>query len=111
MLQELLVELLKRAHAEQSVALAATEDGVQLLAYPLDQGMLVGVGLEGQRAQFFDGAALLRTRAGDMERFGSWLPSQLKDGAWYVVKRLPAFDPYAPALDERDLDAAVELIS
>lgn len=111
MLQELMAQLVKRADLEQSVAVASMEDGLHLLAYPLDNGMLVGLGLEGERAQRVDAALLLQRRAGDMARFGAWLPAQLKDGAWYVVKRLPPFDLDNLALDENDLEAAGELLS
>ena len=109
--QELLVELVKRAHDEQAVAFASMEGGMQMLVYPLDHGMLVGIGLEDERAQRVDAARLLHRRGGDMARFGSWLPARLKDGSWYVVRRVRAFDLDVPVLDQSDLDAAAELLS
>jgi hypothetical protein len=109
--QELLVELVKRAHDEQAVAFASVEDGVQMLVYPLEHGMLVGVGLEGERAYRVDAAQVLHRRGGDMARFGSWLPARLKDGSWYVVRRVRVFDLDVPVLDQSDLVAAEELLS
>lgn len=111
MLQELMQELVKRAHSEKSVAYASLADGMQLLAYPLDERMVIGVGMEGVHAQRIDAARVLHRRSSDMARFGSWLPAQLKDGAWYVVKRLPAFHLDAGTVDERDLEAAAELLA
>lgn len=110
MLQELLVELVRRADSEKSVAVVSLADGGQMLAYPMDEGMLVGVGLEGEHAARVDPGRVLRRRAGDMSRFGGWLPAQLKDGAWYVLKRLPHYQS-GVVLDERDLEAAAELLS
>lgn len=110
MLQELLLELVKRADAEQSVAIASMADGVHMLAYPLDRGVLIGMGLEGDSAQQVDPALLLRKRAGDMARYGGWLPARLKDGGCYVVKRLPSFHLDSLALSQIDLEAAVELL-
>lgn len=107
MLQQLLLELVKRAHNEKSVAVVSLADGVQLLAYPMDDGMLVGFGLEGEQAARVDPARVLQKRADDMALFGCWLPAQLKDGAWYVVRRMNG----VAALDESDLDAAAELLS
>lgn len=109
-MRELLMELAKRAHAENSVAVAELADGVALLAYPMDDGMLVGVGMEGEHAQRVGPTRLLHKRAGDMARFGGWLPAQLKDGAWYVLKRLPSYHQDARPLDEDDVAAAVELL-
>jgi hypothetical protein len=82
-----------------------------MLAYPLEDGMLIGVGMEGERAQRVDAARLLHKRAGDMARFGHWLPTQLKDGAWYVVKRLPPFRHDTRFVNEDDVAAAVELLN
>ena len=110
MLQELLVELLTRADNEKSVAVVSLADGIQMLAYPMETGMLVGVGLEGEAAARLDPSGMLHRRASDMARFGHWLPAQLKDGAWYVLRRLPLY-PAGGALDERDLEAAAELLA
>jgi hypothetical protein len=110
MFQELLTELVHRAHVEQSVAFASVGNGVQLLVYPLEHRMLVGVGLEGERALQMDANRLLRKRAGDMARFGSWLPARMKDGSWYVFKRVPVHDLDVPVLDQSDLDKAEELL-
>jgi hypothetical protein len=111
MMQELLREIMKRAHTEQSVATVTLADGTALLAYPMDSGMLVGVGMEGEYAQRVDAARLLHKRAGDMARFGAWLPAQLKDGAWYVVKRLPPFQHDVRFIGEDDTAAATELLN
>ena len=109
--QQLLVALVNKAVTEKSVAFTSRADGVQMLVYPLDHGILVGIGLEGERAQRVDAVYLLHKRADDMARFGSWLPARLKDGSWYVVKRVLAFDLNFPALDQSDLEAAEELLS
>lgn len=111
MLQELLVELVKRANAEQAVTVASMADGVHMLVYPLDNGVLVGIGLEGARAASVDPARLLHKRASNMALYGGWLPAQLQDGAWYVLKRMAGSELDMLAHDERDLEAAAELIS
>lgn len=111
MLQELLVQLVKRANAEQSVAVAAMADGLHMLVYPQRDGVLVGLGLEGDRAAPLDAARLLRRRGANMTLYGSWLPARLQDGAWYVVKRLAGSELDMLAHDESDLEAAAELIS
>ncbi|SFV13896.1 hypothetical protein [Pseudoduganella namucuonensis] len=109
-MRELLMELVKRAHAENSVAVATLADGIAMLAYPMDDGMLVGLGMEGEYARRVDATRLLHKRAGDMARFGGWLPAQLKDGAWYVLKRLPSYHQDARLLEEDEVAAAVELL-
>ncbi|MTV41741.1 hypothetical protein [Duganella radicis] len=111
MAQELLMALVRRASAEQAIAFASLADGLQLLVYPLERGLVVGVGREGERAQRIDAAWLLQRRAGDMARFGPWLPACLKDGRWFLLRRVAAFDPEVPALDQEQLDAAEELLS
>jgi hypothetical protein len=111
MSQELLTELVNIAHVEQSVAIASIGDGMQLLVYPLEHRMLVGVGLEGERALQIDANRLLHKRAGDMARFGSWLPARMKDGSWYVFKRVPMHDLNVPVPNQSDLDTAEELLS
>lgn len=110
-MQELMMELVRRAHMERTVALAGLADGMQLLAYPMDDGVLIGLGLENERAQRIDPARVLQKRAGDMPRLGHWLPVVLKDGGWYVVKRLPSFHLAMATLDEHDLAAAAELLA
>jgi hypothetical protein len=109
--QELLTALVDRARVDQAVAFASVGTGMLLLVYPLERRMLVGVGLEGERALRIDAARLLHRRAGDMSRFGSWLPARLNDGSWYVFRRVPVHDLNAPLLAQSDLDTAEELLS
>lgn len=109
--EELLVTLVKRAHADRSVASASMLNGVKMLVYPLEQGILIGVGLNGERAQLIKASRLLHKRAGDMPRFGSWLPIRLMDGSWYVVKRVQSYDSDLPVLNQSELDTAEELLS
>lgn len=109
--EELLVTLVRRSHADHTVASASMPDGVKMLVYPLEQGMLIGVGLNGERAQLIKASRLLHKRAGDMPRFGSWLPARLMDGSWYVVKRVQSYDPNLPVFNQSELDIAEELLS
>lgn len=112
MMQEILTQLVQRACAEQVVASAATADGLHLMVYPLEQGgILVGVGIEGERAQLLNPEMLLYKRSRDLERFGSWMPSLFADGSWYVARRIVTFDVDLPVLTQDDLDAAEELLA
>lgn len=111
MVEKLLIELVRKAHVEQSVSCASISGGMQILVYPLDRGVLIGIGREGERAQAIDATRLLHRRAGNMARFGSWLPARLKDGAWYVVKRVLMYDLDISPLSQSDLETAEELLS
>lgn len=111
MTQEILTQLVQRACAEQVVASAATPDGIHLMVYPTEEGMMVGVGIEGERAQLLNPEMLLYKRSRDLERFSSWMPSLFADGSWYVVRRIVTFDVDLPVLTQGDLDAAEELLA
>lgn len=111
MLQQLLLNLARKAYTENTVAFTSLAGDVQILVYPMDQGILVGFGVEGELAKRVNVARILHKRAGDMSRFGSWLPARLKDGGLYVLKRVLDFNPNFPPLDQSDLDAAEELLN
>ena len=111
MLQDLLMELARRATVEQAVAQATVEGDLRMLVYPLEHGLLVGLGVEGARAQSAQATRILYRRAADMARFGAWLPARLKDGSWYVLKRMPVAASGPAPLLETDLEAAAELLN
>lgn len=108
---ELLVELVKRAGLEQAVAIATLENGLTLMAYPLKDEMLIGLGLEGRMSNHVDGQLLLEKRGRDMPRYGAWLPAQFRDGSWYVTRRVRVVDPELPVLGEDALEAGEELLA
>jgi hypothetical protein len=108
---ELLAELVRRAHSEESVAFASLRQDVQLLVYPIDHRLLIGVGVEGERAQRVDISRVLHKRSSDMARFGDWLPARMKDGSCYVFKRIASYDLDRPVLDPGELDIAEELLT
>jgi len=110
-MSELLMELVKRASLEGAVAMATLEHGITLMAYPLADEMLIGMGLEGRMAVRLDARVLLERRASDMQRYGAWMPARFRDGSWYVARRVRVSDPDTPVLDDDDLEAAEELLT
>lgn len=112
-MEHLAMQLVNRACSEQAVASHRLANGMQLLAYPLAAGALVGLGFERDLAHRVHMETVLRKRASHPARFGAWLPALFIDGSCYVVRRVVhaghALD--APSLSDDDLMAAQELLS
>ena len=112
-MEQLVMQLVHRACSEQVVASHALANGMQLLAYPLESGALVGLGFERDLAHRIPPETLIRKRSSHPARFGAWLPTLFADGSCYVVRRISHFslEPGASALSADDLMAAQELLS
>ncbi|MFC5474020.1 hypothetical protein [Paraherbaspirillum soli] len=112
-MQKQLSNLILTARSERAVASQLAANGMTLLAYPLDDGVLVGIGYDGKSGHVVDAELVLRRRGQQMARYGSWLPSMFVDGSYFLVSRLDASDPAQNALDSATLDlaAAQELLA
>ncbi|QGZ42128.1 hypothetical protein IP92_05476 [Pseudoduganella flava] len=105
-MEELLARLCRAAAHEGACAEALLENGLRLLAYPLEGRLLVVVGWPAASGRHVDGETLLRRRGEDIARYGAWLPAQFNDGGWYLVLRAAGNE--APDADQ--LTAAEELL-
>lgn len=112
-LEELLTEAAEKANSEKMVATRKTSSGMQLLVYPMDDSLLVALGFETERGRQVRAEEVLRKRSRNMARYGAWLPAQLLDGSWYVVRRLdaPHFPQGGLLLSNNDLSFAQELLT
>lgn len=108
-MEELLARLANEARMQQAVAMATLGNGMHLFAYPLDEGMLVALGV-GPEAML-ENEAVLRKRADDMIRFGAWLPAMFNDGSMYVLRRMVEHGDDMSSLTAEELSAAEELLS
>lgn len=88
-MHEILAKLVSSARDQQAVATATRPDGMEFLACPLDEAMLVGVGYSSNAAHWLRTRTVLRKRASDLARFGSWLPALLSDGSFKLTMRIP----------------------
>lgn len=112
-MEELLMELARTARNECAVASRQLNSGLELLVYPCEDGMIVGLGLERESAEQMQMEDVLRKRCERLERFGAWQPALFTDGSFYVVRRVPGANPDSstPILSEDDLAAAEELLT
>jgi hypothetical protein len=112
-MEQLLMELARTAHNQRAVATRKLTNGLELMVYPADEGMIVGFGAGRELAQQIPMADLLRRRSQDLRRFGAWLPAVFTDGSLYIVKRVPDANPDAdaPMLSSEDLSTALELLA
>ena len=83
----LLTHLADRACRDRAVASSNFSKGMQLLAYPLDNGVLIAVGFGPERNHGIPVEHVLRMRTEQPGRFGAWLPASFADGSWYMVRR------------------------
>lgn len=112
-MEEILVQLVKTAQAEQAVASQQLTNDMKLLVYPLEQGIVIALGYEGEFAHRMPAQELVRKRTGNLERFGSWMPAMFNDGGIYVVRRIRHLDTNLAdsILSEDELLAAEELLT
>ncbi|HYD63146.1 MAG TPA: hypothetical protein VEC35_22520 [Noviherbaspirillum sp.] len=87
MMDGLLTHLADRACREKAVVSSSFTQGMQLLAYPIDNGVLVAVGFGPERVRNVPVERVLRRRTEQPGRFGVWLPAAFADGSWYMVRR------------------------
>lgn len=108
-MEELLNVLASEARMQQAVAMNTLENGMHVFVYPLDGGMLVALGASPDAPVPAD--AVLRKRAGDLARFGAWLPAMFNDGSLYLLRRMTEHGDDMSTLSSEQWDAAGELLS
>jgi hypothetical protein len=108
-----LMELASHALRERAVASQGLENGLHVLVYPAESAILIAFGYKADKVRRGVLSAALHRRAGDVARFGQWMPALMADGAFYVVRRVRSFEPHdgLPLLSEGDMNDAQELIS
>ena len=110
-MEELLRQLVNAARTSEEVASSTLDSGMNLFAYPHQDGVVVGLGYRPDLAHLVRAESVLRTRANDIERFGAWLPALFNDGSWYVVRQVPQLAEHGPVLSEHELMTAQELLA
>jgi hypothetical protein len=112
-MEQLLIQLARRAHGDQVVAAHTLANGMRLLVYPLERGLIVGVGFDRDLAYRVHPESLVQRRSMHLSRFGAWLPAMFADGSLYAVRRFDYFNPASdvPVLTDDDLMVAQELMS
>jgi hypothetical protein len=108
-MEELLNVLAAEARMQQAVAMNTLDNGMHVFVYPLDDGMLVALGV-GAAAQV-QPEALLRKRGQDPARFGAWLPAVFNDGSLYLLRRMTEHGDDMSALSAAQWAAAGELLN
>jgi hypothetical protein len=108
-MDDALTNLALTALHQREVGVFMREDGRVLLAYPLDQGVAVGLGTgPGYERRL---RSILRKRAQNLQRFGKWLPVMFNDGSCFVMTRVADVRPLEAVCDSETLAAAEELIA
>jgi hypothetical protein len=106
-MHDTLAQLVNSARERQAVATAVRPDGMEFLACPLDDDVLVGVGYGNNASHWLRTRSVLRKRASNLARFGSWLPALLSDGGFKLTMRIPR----GGEVTEEMLTAAEELLT
>ncbi|MEN3291022.1 MAG: hypothetical protein V7642_275 [Burkholderiales bacterium] len=110
-MKEMLEQLVGAVLQRQEVGAFTRSDNLQILAYPWGRGVIIGMGLPPDRAHHSQIRAVLRKRAENLQRFGSWLPTLLSDGRWGVLAKVPEISEGAAIIPDDLLMAAEELLS
>jgi hypothetical protein len=111
-MEEILTQVARMAQKEQAVASQPLTNGMELLVYPLQNGMVVALGFTGELAQEVRTEQVVRKRSEDMRRYGAWQPAVFADGSIYVARRLAYVNIDAgPILSADELMAAEELLT
>jgi hypothetical protein len=111
MTEKIVRELVSEACATQEVVSSSIQGGFHLVAYAHEQIILVAVGVQAQQSRNQEPTSILLARGGNLQRYGAWLPAMLKDGAWYVVRRITNVPEEGSVLSEEDLTIAKELLA
>ena len=108
-----LMELAGYAVREGVVAGQTLDSGLHLLVYPAGSEILVALGYKADSVRREVLSWVLRRRAGNVARFGKWMPALMADGAFYVVRRIQSIEQRdgLPLLSEDEMNDAEELIS
>lgn len=112
-MDELLTQIVKQCRRDWTVVVQAIEKGMNLLAYPMESGVLVAIGFDPDQSHRINVELIVRKRSESMERFGLWLPTKFKDGSCYLVRRIKsqALNGSEPVLPLTELIAAQELLT
>jgi hypothetical protein len=113
MMDQQLLQIIAIARQDGVVVSLNIADGMVLLAYPIEQAMLVGLGYNPDQAHVVDAESVLKKRRENSERFGAWLPAVFGDGSWFVVQRIvyPRHSENLRVISSDELIAAQELLS
>lgn len=111
-MEELLTRIVKQCRKDLTVVVQAVEKGMNLLAYPMENGVLVAMGFDPDESHRISVESLVRKRSESMDRYGLWLPTRFKDGSCYVVRRImsQSLKENEPVLPFSELIAAQELL-
>lgn len=107
-MDDMLTPLAWAARQRGEVGTLQREDGIMLVAYPLKDGMVLGMGMEPGSSALL--RMMLRKRADDTARYGRWLPALYNDGGCYVLIRIDRLPDSGPVLDAALLQAGAELL-
>ena len=107
-MEELLKTLLHEARMQQAVAMQRLDSGLHVLVYPLQNGVIVALGIPPDRP--LPPKEVLRKRSSDLARYGAWLPAMFNDGSLYVLRRVSGQDDEA-SLTDAALAVAEELLN
>lgn len=112
-MEQLVLNIVRKARAERVVVSQALENGMKLLAYPADMGVLLGIGYDADLSHRVQPESVLRIRSTNPSRYGRWLPTVFVDSSCYVVTRIfsrsAETDP--AILSNIDLKIAQELLA
>ena len=106
-------QLCQHACQKQIVVMNSSENGLQVFAYPVESGVVLGLGYGRDLAHRVNAEKLLQMRSQNMARYGTWLPARFADGSIYVLRRL-SFDSHKGGnmdVGEDDLEKAQELFA
>jgi hypothetical protein len=101
-------DLAELALRTREVAHQALQNGMDLMAYPHEGGVLLGLGYEGDAGGRLQPEQVLLRRSRSIDRYGAWLPCRFADGSWYVLTRRMLAGAAAP--EDDDWQAARELL-
>lgn len=112
-MEEMVVQLASTALAQQVVARRELDDGKRLFVYPLNDGVVVGLGVSGYASSWLDAEKVIQKRSTNLDRYGTWMPALFADGSYCVLRRVPGADASGamPIIPEAELSMALELLS
>lgn len=108
---EMLWELLEAARGKDGVACRQMRDGTHLFMYPLSDCVILGVGRASEDAHEVRTELVLRRRTEDPARYGDWLPAQLLDRSWFLMRKFADAEKLdKDFLEHTGIDTARELL-
>lgn len=113
MMNQLALHIVDKARTERVVVTQTLENGMKLLAYPADTGVVLGVGYDADLSHRVQVDNVLRIRGGNPARYGRWLPTLFMDSSCYVVTRIVSnsAETDQAILSNLDLKIAQELMA